>query len=465
LSSVLAHAGGPLAAAGLALVIVGSRRDVRLFGLALWLVGCARLAIYLAPSGHAKVYAVAAVVGAIGAVAIAAIFHRWPWLIAVSALACVPARIPVHVGSTDSNLLIPLYGVIAGAAALLGWELLRGDDRSRELGPLAWPLALLVAWSGVASIWSQDRRQGAIYLACYLLPFGLLAAFVGRLPWSSAWAATAYVQLAVTALAFAVAGIWQYGTRDVFWGPRAIADGAHETSSWFYRVSPVFEGAPAYGRFLVVAILASLVLLLFARGVVPWLALLAVAVTFAGLVPSFSQASYVALGVGVVVALASLWQRWSLLPVAAAAVVVPAVLVGMPEARHRVLAEADLSAVAGARTSDGIELAARHPLLGVGTGGFREPKADASHDTPITVAAETGIPGLALLAGLLVAAFVVCFRRNAVRGSTGRARLAFGLALVALVVHSLFADTLFQDPLLWGALGLAAVAARAEVAA
>jgi len=198
---------------------------------------------------------------------------------------------------------------------------------------------------------------------------------------------------------------------------------------------------------------------------VPWLVLLAVAVTFAGLVPSFSQASYVALAVGVVVALAALWQRWSLVPLAAAGVALVIVSIGVPEARHRVLAEADLSAVAAARTSDGVELAARHPLAGVGTGGFRERKAAASHDTPITLAAETGFPGLVLLGWLLAAGAVVCFRRNAARNATRGARLAFGLALVALVTHSAFADTLFQDPLFWGALGLAAVAARAEVPA
>src|SRR5262249_22896969 len=194
------------------------------------------------------------------------------------------------VGEADRKLLLPLYAVVAGAALAFAWQLTFGQGGSRELGALAWPLALLVGWSGVASIWSDDRRQGAIYLLCYLLPFAMLSASVARLSWSPVWAATAYVQLAVTALGFAVAGIWQYGTRDVFWGPRAIADGAHETSSWFYRVSPVFDGASAYGRFLVVAILASLVMLLFARGVAPWLALGAVAVTFTGLVPSFSQA-------------------------------------------------------------------------------------------------------------------------------------------------------------------------------
>src|SRR4029079_5346992 len=55
----------------------------------------------------------------IGAVAIADLFRRWPWLIAVGTLACAPARIPVHVGSTDSNLLLPLYaGVVRGAHVL-----------------------------------------------------------------------------------------------------------------------------------------------------------------------------------------------------------------------------------------------------------------------------------------------------------------------------------------------------------
>src|SRR5262249_15113075 len=106
-TSGLAHAGGPIAAAGLALLILATRRDLRLGGLVAWAVGCAGLAVYLAPSGHTKIYAAAVVVGAIGAAAIAWLFHRWPWLIAVSALACAPARIPVHVGSTDSNLLVP----------------------------------------------------------------------------------------------------------------------------------------------------------------------------------------------------------------------------------------------------------------------------------------------------------------------------------------------------------------------
>src|SRR5439155_1736360 len=85
----------PGAAPGLAVLIVASRRELRLGGLLAWALGCAFLAAYLAPNGHTKIYAGAAVVGALGAVVIAAVFRRWPWLIGVSALACAPARIPV----------------------------------------------------------------------------------------------------------------------------------------------------------------------------------------------------------------------------------------------------------------------------------------------------------------------------------------------------------------------------------
>src|SRR6185437_14122910 len=125
---------------------------------------------------------------------------------------------------------------------------------------------------------------------------------------------------------------------------------------------------------------------------------------------------------------------------------------------------------------NGIKLAVHHPVIGVGTGGFRhayaklthlrgkEPKAAASHDTPITIAAEGGIPGFALLVWLLAATFLVAFRAHPVRGPTGRARLALGLALVAIVTHSLFYDALFEDPLFWAALALSVVAARAEPA-
>ena len=134
--------------------------------------------------------------------------------------------------------------------------------RSRELGPLAWPLALFVAWDGLAFLWTKDVRQGAIELLFFVLPFGLLAVVLARLPWSRAWVLTLYVQLAVMALVFAVIGVVQYETRNIFWNPKVSVDNAYAPSGWFYRVNSVFYDPSIYGRFLVVAILASLVVVL-----------------------------------------------------------------------------------------------------------------------------------------------------------------------------------------------------------
>src|SRR4029453_6695760 len=112
------------------------------------------------------------------------------------ALACVAARIHVTVGSTEANLLTPLYAVVASAALLLAWELVEGDRRARELGPLAWPLAAYVAWVGLSLLWTNDLRQAAIALLFFYLPFGMLAIVLARLPWRRLWALGLLVEVA-----------------------------------------------------------------------------------------------------------------------------------------------------------------------------------------------------------------------------------------------------------------------------
>jgi len=494
----LARAGGAVGALGVTLLVLGRPRSWRLAGLAGWVVGCALLAIWLAPAGHHRAYAAAAVVGAVVAVGLGWLFVRVPWLLAVAVLACAPARIPVSIGHTPANLLLPMYVVVAGAVVALAWELFgdaetplpakpaaalerhrerRLSRRAHELGPLAWPLGLFVGWTGVTFLWTlrAGEQDGAKYLLFYVLPFALLAVSLSRLRWSVGWVATLGVQLVGMAVVFALIGDWQYLTRNIFWNPKVIVDNAYAPSSWFYRVNSVFYDPSIYGRFLAVAILVSLVLVLFVRGPLAWAALAVSVVTWLGLVPSFSQSSFVALGAGIVVALAVLWRRRALVPLLVAAAALVVVTIGVPQIRHRIIGKAGLSSATDGRSklvSNGLKLVRHHPLVGVGAGGFKlsyasitglkgkEPKAAASHDTPITVAAETGLPGLALLVWLVVAGLVLAFRRNPVADATGRARAALGLALVAIVVHSLFYDSLLEDPLFWGALALAAVAWR-----
>jgi putative inorganic carbon (hco3(-)) transporter len=478
----LTQVAGAVGALGLALLIVAPRRELRIAGLVAWAAGCGWLAVHLAPAGHHRLLAAAAVAAAVFGVVGAWAVVRVPWLLALATLACVPARIPVHVGTTEANLLLPLYGVVAVAALALAWELFGEDRRTRELGPLAWPLALLVAWQGVSFLWTKDVRQGAIELLFFVLPFGLLAVALARLVWSRTWVVALYVQLALMALVFAVIGIVQYETRDIFWNPKVRVDNAYAPSGWFYRVNSVFYDPSIYGRFLVVAILASLVVVLRRRGDQLWAvaAALTIVITWAGLLPSFSQSSFVALLVATFVGAVVVWRRRSLILVVVAAVALVAAGVASPQIRDRIQGKGSSSlssATSGRSTlvSKGAKVAVQHPVLGVGVGGFRrayadltnlrgkEPKAAASHTTPITVAAETGLPGLVLFLVLVGSALVLGFRRLGA-GLDGNARLAFGLALAAILVHCLFYNALFEDPTFWGLLALIAVGARADLA-
>jgi O-antigen ligase len=483
MSSAAAQIFGAVGSGGLALLLVALRRDLRIAGLAAWAIGAGGLVAYLAPAGHHRVLAAAAIVGIAAALGGAWAVLRVPWLLALATLACVPARIPVHVGSTQANLLLPLYGVVAVAAIALAWQLAGEDRRTRELGPLAWPLGLFIAWEGLSFLWTKDVRQGAIELLFFILPFGLLAIALARLPWSRTWVFALYIQFALMGLVFAVIGIVQYETRNIFWNPKVRVDNAYAPSGWFYRVNSVFYDPSIYGRFLVLAILASLVVVLRRRGDPLWAvaAALTIAITWAGLLPSFSQSSFIALLVGVTLAAVLVWRRNSLYLIAAMLLVVVAAGLASPQIRHRLEGKgsSSLSNVTSGRSklaSRGLKLVVHHPVFGVGVGGFkrayadlahlhgREPKAAASHTTPITVAAETGVPGLLLFLALVVVALATAFRRIR-NGFDGNARLAFGLALTAILVHSLFYNALFEDPTFWGLLALAALAARAEAPA
>jgi O-antigen ligase len=155
------------------------------------------------------------------------------------------------------------------------------------------------------------------------------------------------------------------------------------------------------------------------------------------------------------------------------AVVVLVAGLAMPSVRHH-----SLNSASGGRfklVKNGVAIAAHHPVQGVGIGGFRkayakrtglkgnDPKAAASHDTPVTVAAETGIVGLALFGWLLIAAFVLAFRGLVPTSFAGRASLILGVVLAAIGVHSLFYNAFFEDPMAWGVFGLAPLAAAALV--
>jgi O-antigen ligase len=475
-SAELARLGGPLGAVGLALLIAAPRRDLRMTGLAAWAVGGIALVPYLAPEGHTALLAAAGVVG-LGASAVGAlVLHRWPWALAFGALACVPARIPVDVGDVEANLLVPLYGVVAAAALALGYDLLRGDRRVRELGPLAWPVAAVVAWSGLSLLWSDDLREGSIDLLFFFLPFGLLAVCLARLRWSKPGLQLLYAALAAMALAFAGVGVYQWLTRDIFWNPKVDVGNAFAP---FYRVNSVFWDPSIYGRFLVVAILATLVIALCSTRLDLVLGAAAViAVLWTGLLFSFSQSSFAALIAGVLLAAAFVWRWRSAAAVGLAAVAMLTVGFSTPQVRDNLLDQSrrGLDRATSGRwglIEDGARITLDHPVAGVGLGGFKdayaertglrgeEPARAASHNTPITVAAEMGLPGLALVVWLVAAGVVTALRLAGRRRLTGRVSLFTALAITAIAVHSLFYDAFFEDPMTWGLFAVAALAAAA----
>jgi hypothetical protein len=473
--STAAQLAGVVGCIGLAALLVATGRTTRLAGLVAWAAGLGVLAIYLLPDLSRTRLVAAAVVGLVVAVGLAVLLRRKPYALAFATLACIPLRLPVDIGSEEVNLLLPLYAVIGGLALSLAWSLLHGDERSRELGPVAWALAAFVVWTGMSVLWAVDLRRAAIFLGAFVLPFGLLAIGFARLPWRGRWLTWLWGGLVATALAYAAVGGYQWVTRDVFWNPSVKVFNAYAP---FFRVNSVFWDPSVYGRYLTVAILASLAGILLG-GVRGWriAGLYGVVVaTWLGLLISFSQSSFVALASGIVVAVAVAWGRRATFALIGLGAVTLAVMLAVPQIRDELVGKSHsgVNRVTSGRANlvgQGIRIAVDHPIGGVGAGGFsreyarrlgipgRDPKRVASHTTPVTVAAEEGIVGLVLLAWLVATAFLATFRGLG-RGFTSRVSLATGVVLLAIGVHSLFYADFFEDPMTWALLGLVGLASR-----
>jgi O-antigen ligase len=177
--------------------------------------------------------------------------------------------------------------------------------------------------------------------------------------------------------------------------------------------------------------------------------------------------------VGVLVAAAFAWRRRAVLVMGLALAALVSVGFSAPGLRDALFEErrSGVDRATSGRfdlVSNGLDIALDHPAGGVGLGSFEqayaartglkgeEPRRAASHNAAVTVAAENGIPGVALLVWLLVAALAVPLRR-ASRSFSGRVSLIVGLGVLAIAVHSMFYAAFFEDPMMWGLLGLAAL--------
>ena len=468
----LAELGGPIACIGLAVLLLARTRVNRIAGLGYAGVGSALLAASLAPANAAELGAAIGGVIVFGPL-LAWLFRREPWLVAFLTLAFIPAR----VGFLGHQLLVPLYAVALGAAGLLLWQLVDGDERTRELGIASWPLALYLLWIGLSVGWSADIHAAAIDLLAFYVPFTILAVSIARLPWLGSRVRILYGELVVMALAFAAVGFYQYETKTIF---QNVKLSRINIVNALYRVNSVFFDPSVYGRFLVVAMIATVVLIVRDRlSLRAGLAALAVeAVLWLGLLISFSQSSFAALLVAVLALTAVAWRWKSLFALAAVLVVAAGIAVTQPRLMHalRHHTASGLNKATGGRASliaVGIRIAEAHPSRGVGLGGFehayskrthKQPKKSASHNTPVTVAAEGGAPGFLLFFWLVGALLLAAYRRIG-HGTYGRLALAAGLALLAIFVHSLAYNDFFEDPTTWGLIGLVGLVSPIRVRA
>ena len=468
----LAELGGPIACIGLAILLLARTRRSRIAGLCYAGVGTALLAASLAPANAAELGAAVGGVIVLGPL-LAWLFRREPWLVAFATLAFVPLRI----GFLGHSLLVPLYAVALGAAGCLLWELVEGDERTRELGIVSWPLALYLVWIGLSVGWSVNVHAAAIDLLAFYIPFPIIAIFIARLPWHASRVRILYGELVAMALVFAVVGFYQYETRSIF---QNVKLNQVNIFSALFRVNSVFFDPSIYGRFLVVAMIATAVLIVRDRlslraGL---LALAFLAVVWLGLLISFSQSSFAALLVAVFALSAVAWRWKSLFALAAVLVVAAGIAAAQPRLMHalRHHTTSGLNHATSGRAAliaVGIKIAEAHPTHGVGLGGFehayskrtgKTPKKSASHNTPVTVAAEEGAPGLLIFFWLVGALLLAAYRRIDHR-THGRVALAAGLALLAIFVHSLAYNDFFEDPTTWGLIGLIALVSPRRVPA
>jgi O-antigen ligase len=442
------------------------------------------------------------VAGAAGALVVIALLvlvmrrheHAFPLL----AVAALPFRVPISTQGKTVNLLIPLYLVVAAGA--LTWLLARREassladssavgsgkaqERPSPRRPASWTsprglealLALAVGVYALQALYSADLARAAENVAFFYLPFGLLFVLLGRVRWTRELLLRCLGVLVVLAVAFAGIGFIEYARKSLFLNPKVVAANQYDN---YFRVNSLFFDPNIYGRFLALVMIAltTVVLwssrrrvLLYGAPLLAWL--------LAGLVTSFSQSSIAALLLGLAVLAAWRWDLRRTLYASLGLLALAAAIVALaPAGLHFGLkgTGGSTSNATSGRTkliSGGLELFAKRPLQGYGSGSFEteykrhskttnQNATSASHTIPVTVAAEQGLLGLVLYVALVLVALFVLFT------GAGRSppRIALAACFAALVLHTWTYADFLEDPFTWALLGIGVALARQARAA
>ncbi len=417
-------------------------------------------------TGRPAVLAGLVVVVLVAAGGLGALFLRVPAALPLAAVAALPFRVPIAVGGSTSNLLVPLYLVVAGGVVAYGWSRLRGaTEDEAEPGWLERVLALVLILYAIQSTYSDDVGRAIENLVFFYAPFTLLFVLLSRsVIWTRALAVRCLGVLGVLAVLFVLVGSWEYATKTLLLNPKVISSNQFEE---YFRVNSLFFDPNIYGRFLAVVMLGVATVLVWTRQPrVVVGAAIALTVLWAGLVLTFSQSSFTALIVGLGVLAGLRWRPRLALGVAAVLTIagIAVVLLAPGAINLNAGSSKGLDNATSGRydlVSGGIDLAREKPVVGWGSGSFArtfrrreeasvQQAASASHTIPITVAAEQGLGGLAAYLALMVLAFV-----RLGRGARHDPVRAFLLAaFAALTVHTMLYAAFLEDPLTWALLAI-----------
>jgi putative inorganic carbon (HCO3(-)) transporter len=452
-----------------------------------------------------------ALVGAVVALAVlgavAALIARRPALLALLSVLALPFRVPIQAGGETSNLLVPLYLVIAAGA--LAWIVpvfvasrrerrARAAVRSRRpegrhgADPLPEPqatpaaalpstpvlwlqrlLALYVVLYAIQAIYSPDFEKALQQVVFFYVPFALLYQLLRNLQWTPELLRNCLRLLVGLALVFSLIGFIEYATKTIILNPKLVV--ANDLHTYF-TVNSVFFDPDIFGRFLALVMILLASLLLYPRPRREHLGVIgALAVLWACLVLTLSRSSLGALLVGLAVLAALRYKPSRALVVAVVVVGVGAAAIAATPTTFGLNQGINgASSGRGGLVSGGVSLFADRPVWGYGSGSFvteyrrhhrrSATTLSASHTIPVTIAAEQGLIGELSYAALVLVA-LVCLLGHA-RGDPVRA--AIGAAFAALVFHTMLYADFLEDPVTWVLLGVgvalaAAPRARARV--
>ncbi len=435
--------------------------------------------------------AVYAAIAAVAIAALAVLMRRREDAFPLLAILALPFRLPISTDGKTVNLLIPLYLVVAagtvvhllpGLAAFARGRRRDAPDGAPTDSPTSlafWTSPRGVEWLLFAAaglyvlqgVYSADHTRAAENVVFFYIPFALLFVLLRRVRWTRELLLRCLAVTVALAVIFAGVGFVEYARKSLFLNPKVVVANQYDN---YFRVNSLFFDPNIYGRFLALVMIAVTTVVLWStrrRDIL--LGGLALAWLLGGLVTSFSQSSIAALLLGLAILAAWRWDvRATLYAVVGLVALAGAVVLLAPASLHFGLkgSSGSTSNATSGRTkliSGGLDLFAKRPLEGYGSGSFEveykrhskiseasaQNATSASHTIPVTVAAEQGIVGLALYVALLAAAFIVLFR------GAGRSppRVAVAACFAALVLHTWTYADFLEDPFTWAllAIGLA----------